>query len=54
MDISGPVLVTGASTGIGRCIAETLAKDDLTVYATARKDAASLSACRRGFPHNNL
>jgi NAD(P)-dependent dehydrogenase (short-subunit alcohol dehydrogenase family) len=39
MGISGPVLVTGASTGIGRCIAETLAKDGFQVYAAARKDA---------------
>ena len=31
------VLVTGASTGIGREIAETLARDGYFVYAGARK-----------------
>lgn len=48
MSIRGPVLVTGASTGIGRCIAETLARNDCVVYATARKDAdvRSLGAIR--------
>ncbi len=32
------VLVTGASSGSGRVIAETLAKNDYFVYATARKE----------------
>lgn len=33
------ILVTGASTGIGRNLAETLAEKDYHVYAGARKDA---------------
>ena len=32
------ILVTGASTGIGRHLAETLAADGYHVYAGARKD----------------
>lgn len=32
----GPVLVTGSSTGIGRCICEYLATRGIIVYATAR------------------
>lgn len=41
---SGPVLVTGASTGIGRSIVELLSAHGRTVYATARRkrDLASL------------
>jgi NAD(P)-dependent dehydrogenase (short-subunit alcohol dehydrogenase family) len=36
---NGPVLVTGASSGIGRAIAETLADSGHLVYAAARKKA---------------
>jgi NAD(P)-dependent dehydrogenase (short-subunit alcohol dehydrogenase family) len=35
----GPILVTGASTGIGRAIAEMLEENDYPVYAAARKKA---------------
>ncbi len=35
----GPILVTGASTGIGRKIVELLASKDHLVYACARKDS---------------
>ncbi len=33
----GPVLLTGASSGIGRAVAERLRRADLPVYATARR-----------------
>lgn len=36
--MSMPVLVTGASSGIGRNITERLAGNGHFVYATARKD----------------
>ena len=39
METLGPVLVTGASTGIGRAITEMLAENGYLVYATARKEA---------------
>ncbi|OLS22949.1 MAG: putative oxidoreductase [Candidatus Heimdallarchaeota archaeon LC_2] len=35
--ITGPILITGASTGIGRCITELLSAKGYTVYAGARK-----------------
>lgn len=38
-NLSKAVLVTGASSGIGRKITELLAKDGYFVYATARKEA---------------
>ena len=46
---SGPVLVTGASSGIGRAITEVLSEQDRHVFATARstRDLASL----RELPH---
>ena len=37
-DKHGPILITGASTGIGRNLAETLAENGYHVYAGARKD----------------
>ena len=42
---SGPILVTGASSGIGRSIAERLSEMGVAVFATARRDSdlASLS-----------
>ena len=38
--------VTGASTGIGRAIAERLAKDGLTVFGTARAPEGDIGAVR--------
>ena len=38
-DIQKSILVTGASTGIGRNLAETLAENGYHVYAGARTDA---------------
>jgi NAD(P)-dependent dehydrogenase (short-subunit alcohol dehydrogenase family) len=35
--VSGPVLITGCSTGIGRAAAERLARGGMTVYASARR-----------------
>ena len=35
--MSGPVLITGCSTGIGRAAAERLGRAGMTVYATARR-----------------
>jgi NAD(P)-dependent dehydrogenase (short-subunit alcohol dehydrogenase family) len=35
--VSGPVLITGCSTGIGRAAAERLGRAGMTVYATARR-----------------
>jgi NAD(P)-dependent dehydrogenase (short-subunit alcohol dehydrogenase family) len=39
MDVSKPILVTGASSGIGRCITERLAALGHVVYAGARRPA---------------
>lgn len=51
-NISKPVLVTGASSGIGRKIVERLAADGYFVYATARKeeDLKSLGAIKNVQP----
>lgn len=50
--LSKPVLVTGASSGIGRKITELLARDGYLVYATARKqeDLDALGALRNVQP----
>src|SRR6266700_7719254 len=37
MNTSGPVLITGCSSGIGRATAEELVRAGYTVYATARR-----------------
>ena len=38
--MTGPVLITGCSTGIGRAAAERLARAGMTVYASARRPEA--------------
>lgn len=52
MNPSRPILVTGASTGIGRHLVEYLAVRGHTIYATARKDTdlAALSEIENVIP----
>jgi NAD(P)-dependent dehydrogenase (short-subunit alcohol dehydrogenase family) len=49
---AGPILVTGASSGIGRAIAELLSEQGRVVFATARRasDLASLAKLPRVTP----
>lgn len=46
MKKNGPVIVTGASSGIGRAITEMLADNDHLVYAAARKKADLVELAR--------